>query len=50
MRNFEQAGSAALHKRLAAFSGAVAVLCTAGLAPVFAVVLVLFAAVVLTKV
>ena len=44
----DRAGSAALHLRLTAFGGAVGVLCSAGLAPVTAVVLVLFAAVVLT--
>jgi hypothetical protein len=49
MGNFEHAGSAVLHLRLTAFGGAVAVLCTAGLAPVTAAVLVLFAAVVFTK-
>lgn len=48
MGNFEQAGSAALHKRLTAFGGVVGVLCTAGLAPVPAVVLALCVAVVLT--
>lgn len=49
MGNFEQAGSAALHLRLAAFGSVVGVLCTAGLAPVTAVVLVLCVAVVFTK-
>ncbi|MNO01389.1 hypothetical protein D3C81_2215150 [compost metagenome] len=46
----EHAGSAALPGRLAAFGGVVTVLCTAGLAPVTAVVLGLIAAVVLAKV
>lgn len=50
MRNFEQAGSAALHQRLTAFGGVVAVLCTAGLAPVTAVALGLCVVVVLTVV
>ena len=49
MRISEQAGSAALPQRLTAFGGVVGVLCTAGLAPVTAVVLVLCVAVVLTR-
>lgn len=49
MSIFERAGSAALHKRLAAFGGVVSVLCAAGVAPVTAVVLVLCAAVVLAN-
>jgi hypothetical protein len=50
MRNFEQTGSAALPARLTAFGGVVTVLCTYGLAPVIAVVLVLCVVVVLTSV
>lgn len=45
----DRAGSAALHERLTAFGGVVSVLCIAGLAPVTAVVLVLIAAAVLTR-
>lgn len=50
MRASEHAGSAALPGRLTAFGGLVAVFCTVGLAPVTAVVLGLFVAVVLAKV
>lgn len=49
MRNSDQAGSAALHKRLVAFGGTVSVLCAAGVAPVTAVVLVLCAAALLAN-
>jgi hypothetical protein len=49
MRISEQAGSAALHQRLWALGSVVGVLCTYGLGPVFAVVLGLCAAVVLTR-
>jgi len=46
----EQKGSAALAGRLTAFGGVVGVLCTYGLAPVAAVLLVLVATFVLAKV
>lgn len=48
MRISNQAGSAALHQRLMAFGSVLGVLCTAGVAPVTAVALVLCIAVVLS--
>jgi hypothetical protein len=50
MGTTKQNGSAALAGRLTAFGGVVTVLCTYGLAPVTAVILVLCATVVLAKV
>lgn len=49
MCNSNQAGSAALHKRLMAFGGVVAALCAVGVAPVTAVALALFAAALLAR-
>lgn len=49
MRISDQAGSAALHLRLAALGSFVGVLCTYGAAPVLAVALGLIAAFVLTR-